>query len=150
MKYLLPLILLTTLFSCQAPRPKSLGVKEMEGSMVFEKCPDKPNCINSHYKEDKDHHLAPLKYKTTKEQAKELLLKVIAREPSAKVVTNKEDYLHVEYTSSLFKFVDDVEFHFHKEGLIHFRSASRSGYSDLGVNRKRMSQISFYFYQNNM
>ncbi|MBN2243722.1 MAG: DUF1499 domain-containing protein [Acidobacteria bacterium] len=48
----------------------------------------------------------------------------------------------MEYTSRLFRFVDDVEFYLDDERkVIDFRSASRTGYSDLGVNRKRMETI---------
>jgi uncharacterized protein (DUF1499 family) len=42
----------------------------------------------------------------------------------------------------IFRFVDDVEFYIdERANLIHFRSASRLGYSDMGVNRKRMETI---------
>jgi len=42
----------------------------------------------------------------------------------------------------LFRFVDDVEFYFEdQEKVIQFRSSSRLGHSDLGVNRKRMETI---------
>lgn len=45
----------------------------------------------------------------------------------------------------VFRFVDDVEFYFpettSKEIIIHVRSASRIGYSDFGVNRKRIEDI---------
>ncbi|CAN0179570.1 unnamed protein product, partial [Chrysoparadoxa australica] len=143
-------LLVLVLVSCQAPRPTNLGVFEVEGKKILQKCPESPNCINSHFPEDKDHYLAPLKFQMEKEAARKLLLEVIKRDKSAKIITNDENYIHAEYTSSLLKFVDDVEFNLSDEGQIHFRSASRSGYSDLGVNKKRMSQISFYFYQNNM
>jgi len=53
--------------------------------------------------------------------------------------------MRVEFTSALFRFVDDVEFYFMKKQadttIIHIRSASRIGYSDLGVNRKRIEKI---------
>jgi uncharacterized protein (DUF1499 family) len=38
-------------------------------------------------------------------------------------------------------FVDDVEFFFPDSAVIHMRSASRVGYSDFGVNRKRLEKI---------
>jgi uncharacterized protein (DUF1499 family) len=51
-------------------------------------------------------------------------------------------YLHFEFTSLLLRFVDDVEFLFDDDTkTVHFRSASRIGYSDLGVNRRRMEEI---------
>ncbi|PZO25782.1 MAG: DUF1499 domain-containing protein, partial [Betaproteobacteria bacterium] len=41
-----------------------------------------------------------------------------------------------------FGFVDDVEFRIDQgSGLLHVRSASRVGYSDLDANRKRVEQI---------
>jgi uncharacterized protein (DUF1499 family) len=40
------------------------------------------------------------------------------------------------------RFIDDVEFVFDDETkTVHFRSASRTGYSDFGVNRRRMDDI---------
>jgi uncharacterized protein (DUF1499 family) len=48
----------------------------------------------------------------------------------------------VEFRSLMLGFVDDVEFMVDEpQQLIHFRSASRVGYSDLGVNRQRMEEI---------
>ncbi len=62
--------------------------------------------------------------------------------PRTKLVEEDESYLHYEFTSLLLRFVDDVEFLFDDESkTIHFRSASRTGYGDLGVNRKRMEEI---------
>ena len=58
------------------------------------------------------------------------------------LVEEDETYLHYEATSLLLRFVDDVEFLFDDEAkTINFRSASRTGYGDLGVNRTRMEQV---------
>jgi uncharacterized protein (DUF1499 family) len=63
----------------------------------------------------------------------------------SKIVVVEDNYIRAEFVSKIFRFVDDVEFYFpdkkSKELLIHVRSASRVGYSDLGVNRKRIEQI---------
>ncbi len=62
--------------------------------------------------------------------------------PRIKLVEEEDSYLHYEFTSLLFRFVDDVEFLFEDATkTIHFRSASRVGYGDFGVNRKRMEEI---------
>jgi uncharacterized protein (DUF1499 family) len=62
--------------------------------------------------------------------------------PRTRVVSEEANYLHAEFTSRLFRFVDDVEFHVDENaGLIQFRSASRAGRNDFGVNRARMEQI---------
>jgi len=67
---------------------------------------------------------------------------VIRSLPRTKLVEEDETYLHYEVTSLLFRFVDDVEFLFDDDTkTIHFRSASRTGYGDLGVNRTRMEQL---------
>jgi uncharacterized protein (DUF1499 family) len=57
-------------------------------------------------------------------------------------MAEQSDYLHAEMRSLLFRFVDDIEFFLVADkGLIHVRSASRAGYSDFGVNRKRVERI---------
>jgi uncharacterized protein (DUF1499 family) len=54
--------------------------------------------------------------------------------------------LHAEFRSAIFRFVDDVEFMVDPESQrIHARSASRVGYSDMGVNRRRMEEIQAAF-----
>jgi uncharacterized protein (DUF1499 family) len=51
-------------------------------------------------------------------------------------------YLHAEFRSALFGFVDDVEFRMDETaGRIDVRSASRTGYFDFGVNRRRVEEI---------
>lgn len=62
--------------------------------------------------------------------------------PRTRLIGEDDFYLHYEVTSLLFRFVDDVEFLFDDPTrTIRFRSASRTGYGDLGVNRWRMEQI---------
>jgi uncharacterized protein (DUF1499 family) len=56
-------------------------------------------------------------------------------------VESEERYLHAEVRSLVFRFVDDLEFLLQPDGLIQVRSAARSGYSDLGVNRRRVERI---------
>ena len=62
--------------------------------------------------------------------------------PRTEIITDTGEYLHAEFTISIFGFVDDVEFHLRPgEGIIALRSASRLGYSDLGVNRRRIAKL---------
>jgi uncharacterized protein (DUF1499 family) len=66
----------------------------------------------------------------------------VLAEKRATIVEEKADYLHAEMRSLIFRFVDDVEFSLDADaGLINVRSASRVGYSDFGVNRRRMQRI---------
>lgn len=70
------------------------------------------------------------------------LAEVLQEWPRVQVVTQSEDYLHAEFTSTLFRFIDDVEFYWNaQEGWMEVRSASRLGYSDLGVNRERVEAL---------
>jgi len=104
-------------------------------------CPSSPNCVSTQAK-DEGHAIAPFRYKKTRAEAKEALKEVIRSLPRTKLVEEDESYLHYEFTSLLMRFVDDVEFLFDDETkTLHFRSASRTGYGDLGVNRTRMEQV---------
>jgi len=86
--------------------------------------------------------MAPFRYRKSRAEAKEALKEVIRSLPRTTLVEEDESYLHYEFTSLLLRFVDDVEFVFDDETkTIHFRSASRTGYGDLGVNRARMEQV---------
>jgi uncharacterized protein (DUF1499 family) len=70
------------------------------------------------------------------------LKQVLLNEPRTSIVKEEGDYLHAEARSFLFRFVDDVEFLLDADQqVIHVRSASRIGYSDLGVNRRRIERI---------
>jgi len=130
------LLLFILLTSCAGTKPDSIG--------QFSECPEKPNCIFSK-SSTALHMIAPLIYQNSFLEAKEKLLKVIKSMPRTEIATNKVNFLHVEFTSNIFRFVDDVEFYFNEPGIIHFRSASRIGHSDMGVNRYRMEEIRHLF-----
>ena len=105
-------------------------------------CPDSPNCVSTKSK-DPDHAMPPLPYLQSGRQSMDRLLEIVRSMKRATIVSTAPSYLHVEFRSALFRFVDDVEFVLEDSArLIHFRSASRTGYYDFGVNRKRMKEIS--------
>lgn len=53
-----------------------------------------------------------------------------------------DDYLYVVFTTPLMRYHDDVEFWLNDvEKVVHFRSSSRAGYSDMGLNRKRHEEL---------
>lgn len=104
-------------------------------------CPSSPNCVSTQA-QDEGHAIAPFRYRKSRAEAKEALKEVIRPLSRVKLVEEDESYLHYEFTSLLFRFVDDVEFVFDDETkTIHFRSSSRTGYGDLSVNRTRMEQV---------
>ena len=104
-------------------------------------CPASPNCVSTQAT-DEQHAIAPIRYRKARAEAKEAIKASIMTLPRVKLVEEDEAYLHYEFTSLLLRFVDDVEFLLDETTkTVHFRSASRTGYSDLGVNRQRMEQV---------
>lgn len=105
-------------------------------------CPDSPNCVSTKNK-DPDRAMPPLPYVGTRQESMERLLRILRGMKRSTLVLTTATFLRAEFRSALFRFVDDVEFLFDdKERQIHFRSASRTGYYDFGVNRRRMNEIS--------
>ena len=137
MKFYACILALLSLIGCSGTRPSIVG----EG--VLGDCPKTPNCVNSLAKPpDSVHAIAPLKYTGTKMETMAILMAVVDSLPRTMLVAQTDNYVYFEFTSLVWRFVDDVEFVFDEANkLIHFRSASRLGKGDLGVNRKRMENI---------
>jgi|APSaa5957512622_1039677.scaffolds.fasta_scaffold02948_7 uncharacterized protein (DUF1499 family) len=121
---------------CSGNPPGHLGAINKK----FAPCPEKPNCVNSQ-SNNKDHHIEPLTYNGSREDAAKKLKQVILSMERARIVEYNGDYIWVEFKSALWRFVDDVEFCFSDDPIIHIKSASRTGHSDFGVNRKRVTRI---------
>lgn len=105
-------------------------------------CPSSPNCVSSLEEREGKHYLEEISYSGSREEAWADILEAVKLEKNYEVVTEREDYIHVIFRSGVFKFIDDLELYLPEdEKVIHFRSAARSGYSDFGVNRKRVERI---------
>lgn len=128
-----------SLFSFAGTRPTNLGVKD--GTLAA--CPGSPNCVSSQAPtSDAEHAIAPLSLKTSATESIARLKDVIAGMDRTEIIEQSDNYLYVEFTSALMGYVDDVEFFADEtSGVVHVRSASRLGQSDLGVNRKRVEAI---------
>lgn len=130
-------ILIFFILACSGTRPDRLG--PAEGRLA--PCPESPNCVSS-FAEDPEHRVEPLSFQGSPEKVMEAVHDILVRLDRVHIVTQKELYLYAEFTSFFFRFVDDVEFLIDPETrTLHFRSASRLGRSDLGVNRKRIESI---------
>jgi uncharacterized protein (DUF1499 family) len=104
-------------------------------------CPESPNCVSSQAS-DASHRVEPFTFDTRPEVALQRLIQAIESEPRITLVKEEGGYLHAEARSFLFRFVDDIEFMLDaNSGLIDVRSASRTGHSDFGVNRRRVERI---------
>jgi uncharacterized protein (DUF1499 family) len=118
-------------------RPDNLGVRDSK----LAPCPITPNCVSSQ-SADAVHQIEPLTYQSTPEQAMAQLKQLIQSLPRTKIITETNNYIYAEFTIPIVGFVDDVEFYLDADAhVIHVRSASRLGQSDLGVNRRRIETI---------
>ena len=125
-----------TLLSYLSTKPTTLGAADGQ----FAPCPNKPNCVCSQSTDE--HAIEPLRAQGDPDAAWKRLGEVLATWPRTRVVTMTDSYLHAECTSALFRFVDDLECVLDRgAGVIHVRSASRAGHSDLGVNRRRVELL---------
>jgi uncharacterized protein (DUF1499 family) len=131
------LILITSLWGCFG---KSTEHHNSELSGLLD-CPDSPNCVSSLAKNPK-HRVEPFHLKNDPKTSWGIIEKTIASLPRTKIVTANNIDIHAECRSVIFRFVDDLTLHlFLSKGVIHIRSASRIGYSDLGVNRRRVENL---------
>lgn len=105
-------------------------------------CPSKPNCVSSESSPSDSHSIAAIAIAPAMGEEPLLKVKEVIELLGGDVNYSDENYLASTFTSDLFGFVDDVEFRVdHGSNLLHVRSASRVGYSDLDANRKRVEQL---------
>ncbi len=103
-------------------------------------CPAAPNCVVSR-NADAAHAVAPLKL-AGDPAAEWLALREVIQQLGGQLKRGDQHYLHFEFRSRIFGFVDDVECLLNEAaGQVEIRSASRVGHSDLGVNRRRVEAI---------
>ena len=135
---ILNLLAVTMFFGCSGKAPANLGVTDG----AFADCPSSPNCVSSQVDvSDSKHYIAPIVYEGELAKALERMIQVLNGLPRNRIVQQDDNYLRVEFSSAVMGFVDDVEFLFTSGSCVHVRSASRLGYSDFGVNRKRIEEI---------
>ncbi|HEY3350142.1 MAG TPA: DUF1499 domain-containing protein [Thermoanaerobaculia bacterium] len=104
-------------------------------------CPATPNCVLS-TAPDEAHRIAPFPFTGDSAEALARVKAAALSFPRTRVAEEAPGYVHVTFTSAVFRFVDDVEFEADEAAkVIRVRSASRVGRSDFGVNRKRVEAI---------
>jgi len=126
-----------------SPRPEGLGVTNGQ----LKPCPGSPNCVSTlSTRDDAYENRSPLPMPplTTQSgpEAIERLAAIVKDMPRTTIIEQTDNYLYVEFRTFAMRFVDDVEFFADEaNGVIHYRSASRLGRKDFGVNGKRMESI---------
>ena len=125
------------LCSCAGNRPSHLGVSDAR----LAPCPSSPNCVSSDAS-DTDHRVPPFRLAIPAAEGWEAARQAILELPRTRIVNETAEYLHAECRSALLGFVDDLELYLRAtDGAIAVRSASRLGYSDLGVNGRRVARL---------
>lgn len=115
--------------------PDSLGLTAQN---TLQPCPASPNCACSE-EAHADRQVEPLPYVGTPEYTRDVFRQFIETRRGVTIRTVEADYVHATVATRLLGFVDDVEARFDDEArVIHLRSASRVGRSDLGANRRRL------------
>ena len=119
-------------------RPSDLG---LTAAGTLRPCPGTPNCVCSEFA-DSDAVIAAIEFQGDPIDAWKNWLMTVAAAPGASLVTSQDSYLHAEFVTPWMRFVDDVECRLdYEHNLIHVRSASRVGRSDMQKNRRRVELL---------
>lgn len=111
-----------------------------EFSSELAPCPNSPNCVSSSATDS--HHVDPFPLFVDGKKSLNILAVIIKNLPRTKIIEHNDTYLHAEFESRVFRFVDDLEFLVNEDQeILEVRSASRLGYGDFGVNRKRVEML---------
>jgi len=124
--------------------PSSIGLENGK----FAPMPKSPNAVSSQT-DIEEKQVEPFPFKGSLEETKEAVKKALSDYGSVKIREEKPNYIHAVHTTGTMHYHDDLEFYFDEEKkVVHFRSASRVGYSDMGLNRERYnSLIELYKYK---
>lgn len=107
----------------------------------LKECPGSPNCVSSEPADPK-HRVDPFRLKGDPAKSWPAIIRVVRSMPRTEVVSATDQYIRTECKSRIFRFVDDLELLLKPAaGIVSVRSASRSGYYDFGVNRKRIEYL---------
>jgi len=138
MKTLISTLLLLTLVACSSTTIVAKGL--VEGKLA--PCKSKPNCVSSFDKRD-SHFISSIDIKMSEVEIIDKIIILLKERTDVEIEKVEEGYIHAVFTTKLMKFKDDVEF-LVKKNTVHFRSESRVGYSDWGVNKKRIEEFKSY------
>lgn len=103
--------------------------------------PSTPNAVSTQT-DDMERRIEPLDFAESLEETREALMKSVESYGNYRLVSQDENYIHVEFKTETMGYKDDVEFYLdRREKIVHVRSSSRIGYSDGGLNKRRYQAI---------
>ena len=129
------------LYCCILLSATNAEVRSADRPDKFSPCPDSPNCVSTQSM-DKARFIEPLHYTGSLADARQKLIDILENTKRVRLVKVETDYVHAEFRSSIFQFIDDVELYFPPDqAIIHVKSASRKGYYDFDANRRRVERL---------
>lgn len=136
----------------RGPTPTDLGLKERDDGLDLKVCGPAPNCFSTTPDDVAPEHFIeawnPPSSKSAEEAWAEARSAVVEYKPGQqgidgggfKIVADDSRYLYAQFESLKKGYVDDLEIALGDRGLL-VRSSSRVGYSDRGVNAKRLNAL---------
>lgn len=117
--------------------PAGLGIND--GNLA--PMPKRPNAVSSQ-SDDPEKKVEPITFEGDINKAKQMVKNALNAYGNINIVKEDENYLYAVSTTEKMKYNDDIEFYFiEDQHIIHFRSSSRVGYSDRGLNRERYNKL---------
>lgn len=134
------ILLITFMFYKNNKLPSYLGVHNGKLAAM----PSSPNAVSTQT-DVQDKKIEAIPYSNAVE-AKVVIKKALAELGNNALITEENQYLHIVFTTPTMRYKDDVEIWLDEEHkLIHYRSQSRVGYSDRGLNKTRFQQFKLNF-----
>jgi uncharacterized protein (DUF1499 family) len=104
-------------------------------------CPDSPNCVCSEYPGNANS-IEPLIFSGDAEAAWARLIGILQNQPRTTIVSQTDDYIEARVRTRILRFEDVLEFRLDRAAKrINVRSAAKTGFSDLGTNRRRVESL---------
>ena len=110
----------------------TFAIDSLSDNNILGTCSNPNNCVFQSWKV------------TNVDESFKELIDILKNTPRIKIINIKEDYLHALATSRVMKFIDDIEIKKSKKGnILKVKSKSRTGFYDLGVNKRRINTLHF-------
>jgi uncharacterized protein (DUF1499 family) len=113
----------------------------MASDFALPPCPTSPNCVSTEATRE-SQRVPTVPFSDDAASAQRRARAALAAESRTTITVDEPGHLHAECRSLVFRFVDDVDIVVDASARVfRFRSASRVGESDLGVNRRRVERL---------
>jgi uncharacterized protein (DUF1499 family) len=123
--------------ACWAGVPDTIGART-DG---LAPCPSTPNCVHTGMRHPRGTKGLFARGDIGRRYLMPRIREVVESMPRSTVVTVTDQYLHAEFRSRIFRFVDDLEILIAPNRELLVRSASRVGSGDMGVNAARVEEL---------